>query len=437
MPTVGQRVRRALGGLSPTQLLWEIALVVVVALVVFVPTALHAHFEPEDGTLGLAGIVLMGAGVAALPLRRRYPTGVLFFTLVTTTSYWGLGYSRGPVFLILIVALINAVLVGRRRAAIAALVAGFLVNPWLGYLIGRAGPPTVGNIVGLAAWLVALISIGEAVRYRRERAREAVRSQAEALRRRATDERLRIARELHDVVAHNMSLISIQAGVALHLMDANPDQVRSSLATIKDASREALVELRSILGVLRLVDDTEVAAPRTSGDVADPADGVGRRGGPEGPGAPRAPVPSLRRLGDLVERTRAAGVDVQVEMGASVCDPTVLPRQVDLAAFRILQESLTNVIRHSDDSTAVVRLEVRDGGLALDVLDEGSGAGSPGRELPGGGNGLTGMRERAAAVGGRLEAGPRPGRGFAVRAWLPLAPDEAFAQGDIGEGERE
>jgi signal transduction histidine kinase len=302
-------------------------------------------------------------------------------------------------------------MVGRRRLAVAGLVAGYIGMPWIGYWIGRSEWPDLGFLVGLAAWLIALSSIAELARARRDRTEEAARARAEALRRQVADERLRIARELHDVVAHNMSLISIQAGVALHLLDQNPEQARSSLATIKDASKEALVELRSILGVLRQVDEGPVV-----GGVAE-AD------------APRAPVPSLDRLGDLVERARAAGIDVQVEVDPSDEDFSRLPRPVDLAAFRIVQESLTNVAKHSDHRAAVVRIHREGGGLAIDVLDDGSGkAGGPVDQLPGAGSGITGMRERAAAAGGRLTAGPRPGRGFAVRAWLPLDPD---ATGDV------
>jgi signal transduction histidine kinase len=293
----------------------------------------------------------------------------------------------------MIICLVTLVLKGHRRAAIATILTGFVVFPWAGYLLDRAERPTPGHVVGLTAWLIALIAVSEMVRDRRAKAEASAQSHAEELRRRATEERLHIARELHDVVAHNMSLISIQAGVALHLLDKNPDQARSSLATIKDASKEALVELRSILGVLRQVDESDE-------------------------GAPRQPVPTIRRLTDLVDRSRAAGLDVRLEVGEGLDE---LPRQVDLAAFRIVQESLTNVAKHAPDERAVVRLRVDGDGLAVDVLDEGSGAGAT--TPVGGGNGIVGMRERAAAVGGRLEAGPRPGRGFAVRAWLPLDAD--------------
>jgi signal transduction histidine kinase len=393
----------------------EVALVTVAALLGIGATSLIAYHDPDGGGVGIGGVTLLALAVAALPFRRRYPLGALAVAFATTLAYVSLGYHGGPIWLPLIGTLVQLVLVGRRREAIVTLVVGYVCFSWLGWLIGRTDPPPVVGLVALAAWLVALISVAEAVRSRRERAAEAARSQAEELRRRASDERLRIARELHDVVAHNMSLISIQAGVALHLMDTNPDQVRTSLTAIKDASKEALVELRSILGVLRLVDEESESAS----DAGSPA--------------PRSPVPTLQRLADLVDRARAAGLDVDVQVDGDLGDLAALPRQVDLAAFRIVQESLTNVARHSDDPAATVRLDARDGGLAVDILDEGSARVRPADDLPRGGNGLPGMRERAAAVGGRLEAGPRPGRGFAVRAWLPIDHDRDGDKGDKGE----
>ena len=409
----------------------EVALIAVIALVEIGGASLVGGHSDVQPSLGVAGVVLLGLGIAALPFRHRYPVAVLAVVFGTTLAYWALGYTRGPIWLALIVALVEVVFAGRRWVAVISLVAGFLAFPWLGYLVGRADRPSGWALFALGTWLVALISLAEAVRYRRERAAEAARSETEALRRQVSDERLRMARELHDVVAHNMSLISIQAGVALHLMDTDPDhaQIRTSLATIKEASKEALVELRSILGVLRSVDEefSRAGASGASGG-SDAVGGSGAPGasgasGPEADGAPRAPVPSLRRLDELTERARATGLEVEVTIGAGVGDLAALPRRVDLAAFRIVQESLTNVARHSDSPMATVRLDREDEGLTVDVLDEGSGSPrqQPGDLPPGGGNGLPGMRERAALVGGRVEAGPRPGRGFAVHAWLPLA----------------
>jgi signal transduction histidine kinase len=369
----------------------ETALVALLAVVQIGGTALASGRQPERGGLGLAGIVLLGIAVGAVPFRIRYPDAALAAVLAATAAYWSLGYPRGPVFFSLIVVFANEVVVGRRRVAAASLVAGFLLFPWLGYVIGRQdSPPSLAAIAGLGAWLVALLSVVELLRSRRDRTREAARSEAEAVRRRAADERMRIARELHDAVAHNMSLINIQAGVALHLADDLPAEARDALTAIKAASKDALLELRSILGVLRHTDEEE----------------------------PRSPTPTLARIDELIAQAALTGVEVRLDVRVDVGR---LPRATDLAAYRIVQESLTNVARHSDDPNATVRIYTDGEVLVVEVLDEGSG-GSPGSDLPSGGSGIVGMRERAASVGGGLVAGPRAGRGFAVRAELPLGP---------------
>jgi signal transduction histidine kinase len=245
----------------------------------------------------------------------------------------------------------------------------------------------VAQVIALAAWLLVLATVAEVIRMRRERALEAERMRDEEARRRVTDERLRIARELHDVLAHNISLINVQAGVALHLMDEQPGQARSALATIKAASKEALGELRSVLGVLRQVDE----------------------------GSPRRPTPSLARLHDLVTGAQSAGLTVRTEIEGDV---RPLPASVDLAAFRIVQEALTNATRHAGPA-ATTTVRVTYGPTDLTVLIEDDGRGAPSMNSPGG-SGIVGMRERVAAHGGDIEVGPRPGGGFRVRARLPL-----------------
>ena len=196
-----------------------------------------------------------------------------------------------------------------------------------------------------------------------------------------------MARDLHDVVAHNISVINVQANTALHLMDRQPERARSALTTINEVSKQALVELRSVLGVLRDVDEN----------------------------APRAPTPGLAHVRDLVDSAAAAGLTVRVE-GDEPRAP--LPVDVDLAAYRIVQEALTNSARHSGSANARVRLGYRDRGLEITVDDDGTPR--PPGQASGSGNGIAGMTERAHALGGTLRAGPRPGGGFAVLAWLPL-----------------
>ena len=204
-------------------------------------------------------------------------------------------------------------------------------------------------------------------------------------RRKADEERLRIARELHDVLAHNISLINVQSGVALHLIDEQPEQARTALEAINKASADALHEVRSALNVLR-------------GSKEEP---------------PRAPTAGLARLDELVSRAAAAGVGVSLEVQG---DRRPLPASVDLAAFRIVQESLTNIVRHAAAGSAKVQLTYGNGDLRLQIDDDGRGPGAQ----AGGGSGIAGMRERATALGGELEAGPQPTGGFRVRARLPL-----------------
>jgi signal transduction histidine kinase len=190
------------------------------------------------------------------------------------------------------------------------------------------------------------------------------------------------------VLAHNISMINVQAGVALHLLDERPEQARPALTAIKQASKEALIELRSVLGVLRRVDEEDGS---------------------------RDPTPTLGRLDDLVARTQATGLSVRLRRRG---DAVPLPAPVDVAAFRIVQEGLTNVLRHAAATTATVEIAyVSD---ALTVLVDDDGGGSAAAQGSPGGRGIVGMRERAESVGGSLEAGPRPGGGFRVRARLPL-----------------
>jgi signal transduction histidine kinase len=242
-------------------------------------------------------------------------------------------------------------------------------------------------VVALAAWLLVLLVVCEPVRGRRERMVEIRRQREQQARRRADEERLRIARELHDVLAHSISLINVQSGVALHLLDEHPEQARTALSAINEASSEALREVRSVLGVLR-------------GDGEHP---------------PRGPTAGLASLDELVSRTRTAGVAVSLEVEG---ERRPLPTSVDLAAFRIVQESLTNVVRHSRAETVTVHLGYEPTALTVQIDDDGNG---PGTHADGdGGSGIPGMRERATAIGGDLHAGVGPAGGFRVRATLPI-----------------
>ena len=358
----------------------------VVAVLQLVVVHFAARGQPGAHSLDAVGILLLEAGPAALLLRRRFPLTVLAIAHASTLLYWLLDYPRGPVFLSSIVAFFTAVQV-RGRIAWVFLPIGYVAFLWVGPVLGRERAPSLIGAVSLAAWLMVLGLVAEGVRMRREWIAEQQRIDAEAARRRASEERLRIARELHDVLAHDISLINVQAGVALHLMDERPEQARTALTAIKQASKDALRELRSTLDVLRQVDE----AP------------------------PRHPATGLDRLDELVAGATAAGLRVRTEVEGAA---RTLPPEVDLAAFRIVQEGLTNATRHAGPgTTATVRVAYGAGDLTVQVEDDGRGGGTG---APGGGNGIPGMRERATALGGRLEAGPRTGGGFRVRATIPL-----------------
>jgi signal transduction histidine kinase len=382
-----------------------IAAVVIALQLLGTHAALHWHQAPAPG---LAAYLVLAAGGLSLVVRRRYPVTVLAITLASALIAARLNAS--VVWFALIVAFFTAVLARKRAAAIASLVIGYLGSLWPPWRIGERGQNSVASALGLAAGLIFLLLVAELIRNRSERAADSQRRRDEELRRRASEERMRMARDLHDVVAHNIAVINVQANTALHLMDRQPERARTALSTINDVSKQALVELRSVLGVLRDVDAGDGA-----GDGSGYADGR----------APRAPAPSLARLGDLVDHAAAAGLTVRiVEDGA----PAGLAADVDLSAYRIIQEALTNTARHSSGTRATVHLSYRGHGLEVAVNDDGPARpGTPGA-AEGSGNGIVGMTERATALGGTLQAGPRPGGGFQVRAWLPLREPDAPSQ---------
>jgi signal transduction histidine kinase len=225
-----------------------------------------------------------------------------------------------------------------------------------------------------------------------ERARNLAQAHEEDMQRQVADERLRIARDLHDSVTHSLVSIAVQAGVGAHLLDADPHQAEAALLAIKQTSGEALGDLRATLDMLR----------SDSGDT----------------GA-RDAQPRLSNLGRLVESSRAAGLPVEVVME---CDPLTLPKAVDVAAYRIVQESLTNVIRHAGPARAIVTLRNGRSALDVEVVDNGAGRSGP---LDSGGHGLANMRERVMLLGGSFNAGPVGGTGFQVHAVLPIRPPRA------------
>jgi signal transduction histidine kinase len=373
---------------SRASAVFDTALAVGLAAFLLVGTFFASQGQLERRPFDAGAAVMLVVAAGALAWRRRRPVAVLGVVFGVVLVYQVVGYANGPIWLVLVIADFTAVVAGHRRAAAAVAVAGFAIFPWLDFLLRDRPAPGLGGLLSLAAWLLVLLGVAEGIRVRRERAAEAVRIKEEEARRRAGEERLRIARELHDALGHHLSLISMQSSVALHLNAELPEQARNSLTAIKQASKEALAELRSVLDILRQ----------------------------EGEPAARSPTWTLARLDELVSQAGAAGLVVKTETDGDV---RPLPFAVDVAAFRIVQEALTNVSRHAGPATATVRVSYGDQELSVQVDDDGRGPSGLGT-APGGGKGITGMRERVAALGGELQAGPRPGGGFRVQARLPL-----------------
>ncbi|MFE3459709.1 sensor histidine kinase [Nocardiopsis aegyptia] len=335
------------------------------------------------------GYALILAASLPLVVRRSFPCGVGVVVVVAASAYYPLGYPDGLVMLCAAVMLYTLVRHGYRILGWALGIGQFAaLNVYEFAFFGTVRPEALGII----AWVLVLLCGAEVMRWRgeyqkaeRERVAEAGRTREEELLRRASDERLRLARDVHDTVAHNISLINVQAGTALYLMESEPERAAQALSTIKQTSKDTLSELRGILGVLRAVDEA----------------------------APRSPVPGVERLFELVEGTRGAGIEVTLETTGT---PQHLPASTGTAAYRTVQEALTNVVRHSGASHARVRIAYAPSALDIEVTDDGHGTVGP----PAHGNGITGMTERAAMVGGSVDAGPLDGGGFRVRARLPL-----------------
>ncbi|MFF4622651.1 sensor histidine kinase [Nonomuraea jabiensis] len=358
-------------------------LLILADAVVAVLVALGSTTDPEGLAVSTASVLICWLLAVAVAVRRIWPMPAYYGALLVGLLLLTLQVNR--LMMVGVVALtiypVSATQPVRRSAI--ALVLGLLVTG--GALLASVmGVPRVNgwpdpvSIVG-GAWLVvgASWSLGTAVRTRRVSAAREAEMQAEKA---VVDERLRIARELHDVVAHSLSMITVKAGVAAKVLDKHPEEGREALRAIEEIGRGSLVEMRQLLGALRSSD----SAPEST------------------------PLPGLADLPSLVQRAAEAGVQVDLSVSGAV------PDSMGLSVYRIVQEAITNVVRHAAPARCRASVAVVDGLLKISVVDDGPGQ----RVLPGkvGGHGLAGMRERAMMYGGAFEAGPLPGGGFGVHA---------------------
>jgi signal transduction histidine kinase len=434
----------------------------------------HTYHLPLAGPVAL--FLVVGAGLATA-LRRRYPVlmlGALLAGSVVLTTLSGRSISTLTFFLpVAYVLYLVAATYGHRRDAVRVLAAVFVT------LVVDTGLRAIGDgyfdqsaLLSVSLCVIIAWTAGYTVRQRRK---YAVRLQEEAASKAVAQERLRIARELHDVVAHSMSVIAVQAGYGQYVIDAQPRDARAALGAIQATSREALDEMRRMLGALRQADDADELE---DGGLRDDAAGSAA--------SPLFPAPGLAELDRLVARTAGAGVRVDVTRYGR---PRDLPASIDLSAYRIVQEALTNVVKHARTSSCRVLLGYREDELTIEITDDGAGmplpetavpdmvgaapvhgtlaqagtrlipgagpglallddspplpgdvlagrapGGIPGRPgggsggasgLPGAGHGIIGMRERVTLLGGEFSAGPLPGYGFRVSARIPLPPSSA------------
>jgi signal transduction histidine kinase len=347
----------------------------VLLLFGLVGTQFAAQNQPTARPVDALGLTFVGIAAAALATRRRWPLATLAVVTAATTTSVLMGYPYGPIMISFAVAVYTvAAVLPLRTSAIAGGVAMLAIAAHI-FVSGNGNPGLTGLFPA-----IAFVAVPFAVGYTRATAARARADRAQKL---ADDERLRVAQEVHDVVGHGLAAIHMQAEIALHLLARKPEQAESALTAISRTSKEALDELKVTLAVLRHGDG-------------------------------RAPAPGLAQLPDLRERLAHAGLPVTLDVSGDAAG-TPVPVAVDLAAYRVVQESLTNVLRHAGTATASVVVSHSPSALAVTVTDTGRGG-----VVAGEGTGLAGMRERVTALGGSFAAGPRAGGGFEVRASLPL-----------------
>ncbi|MFC4105096.1 sensor histidine kinase [Micromonospora zhanjiangensis] len=398
--------------MRPRNWLFDALLALVLAHAAVIGTPYAGLRQPGSARVDGVAVALIVLAGAALVVRRRWPLVTFAVTAGATSVYLLRGLPYGPILFICGVAVYTvAMLLPTRRAVPTGVVALVLV-----VLHNVTGPADLAALLPETAVVVVPFALGTTVRLSRDAARRAREERAREV---ASDERLRVAQEVHDVVGHGLAAINMQAEIALHLLPSRPEQAEVALTAISRTSKEALDELRATLSVLR-------------------------RSGEE-----RAPTPGLAQLPALVDRLTGTGLAVTLDVPG---EPPDLPLAVDLAAYRVVQEALTNVLRHAGSATATVRVAYLPDALTVEVTDTGTGGraapvgGGGGRAAPAGGpapaggsggpssartdegrgsgpvagHGIPGMRERVTALGGTFTAGPLPGTGFRVYARLPV-----------------
>lgn len=356
----------------------DTALAVAIAVLAVGVTALSDIFSTVDREVDALAIGLAAVAGLMLAVRRRYPLVTLAVVTVSCTTYLVSGYPYGPILFAYFVAVYTvARYLPWSRSAPASLAALAVL---LTHLITNdaAFDGFLGLIPG-SAWAIVPFAVGLTVRVHRE---AVARERAEEVRRHAYDERLRVAQEVHDVVGHGLAAIKMQAEIALHLLADKPEQAETALVAISRTSTEALDEVRSTLSVVRREDDS------------------------------RAPAPSLARLEELRQRMAESGMRVDLTTTGS---PRELPVAADLAGYRVVQESLTNVLRHGAGNTATVRISWEADEVVIAVANP-----APAVEAGPGGLGIPGMRQRVTSLGGTFSAGPTGDGRFEVRARIPL-----------------
>jgi signal transduction histidine kinase len=371
---------------------------IAIAAIVYAVTLVTTAAGPQGGRLDATAVLVAALACGALAARHHWPYTVFLVSAVAAETYLVLyrGHQGSMVLAAPLIALYTVADTSSRRRALTIGVLAVLAFAGLHMLVKPSSWLGADNLA-LAALGALAVAAGDASRSRRAylaeveaRARRAEHDRDAEAARRVTDERLRIARDLHDVVGHHLALINVQAGVATHVLDAQPAQTREALAHIRQASKTALAELRDTIGLLRQPDEQA---------------------------APTEPIVGLAGLPQLLASFRRSGLVINEHVDGSAGPIAVA---ADLTAFRVIQESLTNVCKHAGPTTVAVRLHYKPQALQVIVDNGAARAGTP--PSSGRGHGIIGMRERVTALGGTLSASPRHNGGYRVTATVPLVP---------------